>query len=499
MGSDLEDVVDIRGGIAYLLVKWKWIVLAALIAALLGAGFAYAKGSKAPAETVVSHEEKVEKLRAALPEADAVYVEQLVTQYKVSGEQLKTWGRYAVQSALQRMDPYNYVRKDIQFVVSSYNGSAINAFTAALLGQEEFGEIGEILGEDPATASLQELVFLTNAVQTPQSGANSGNTGASTEIINASGGMYNWIMVATILANSEEEVDSIEEVLNSAIDKKCASFRKSGINISVDEIGTVINKNDAKGLLSMQQSAIQPMVSMQSNRSSFVKNSVDVLSENMRAYFDALCEEDTGTAQAAAPVKKKVNFKKYAAAGAMAGLLIAIAAIYLTYVFSDKIRTEEEIRDNYGIPVLQKFNIDPAGTGISKADPIRKKGLSMLGADRAAPVEKGAGLLEAELCRKMPREEGSRIYIAYDCGSENVKGTADSLAKALSSGSRIVETGNPLEDDGAYQNLLGADAVIAAETLGKSRKKNLKELAQVCSRNGIAMLGSVAMIDPRSY
>ena len=56
MGSDLEDVVDIRGGIAYLLVKWKWIVLAALIAALLGAGFAYAKGSKAPAERVKTGE-----------------------------------------------------------------------------------------------------------------------------------------------------------------------------------------------------------------------------------------------------------------------------------------------------------------------------------------------------------------------------------------------------------------------------------------------------------
>ena len=244
MGSDLEDVVDIRGGIAYTLVKWKWIVLAALIFALAGAGFAYVKGSKTTGETVVSHEEKVEK-------------EQLVTQYKVSGEQLRTWGQYAVQSALQRMDPYNYVRKDIQFVVSSYNGSAINAFTAALLGQEEFAEIGGILEEDPSTASLQELVFLTNAVQTPQSGGNSGNSATSTEIINNAGGMYNWIMVATILADNEEEVNSIEEVLNSAIEKKCASFRKSGININVDEIGAVINRNDAKGLLSMQQSSIQ--------------------------------------------------------------------------------------------------------------------------------------------------------------------------------------------------------------------------------------------------
>lgn len=500
MGSDLEDVVDIRGGIAYTLVKWKWIVLAALIFALAGAGFAYVKGSKTTGETVVSHEEKVEKLRAALPEEDALYVEQLVTQYKVSGEQLRTWGQYAVQSALQRMDPYNYVRKDIQFVVSSYNGSAINAFTAALLGQEEFAEIGGILEEDPSTASLQELVFLTNAVQTPQSGGNSGNSATSTEIINNAGGMYNWIMVATILADNEEEVNSIEEVLNSAIEKKCASFRKSGININVDEIGAVINRNDAKGLLSMQQSSIQPMVQMQSNRSSFVKNSVDTLTESMRAYFDALCEEDTGAVQAAAPVKKKVNFKKFALAGALAGLFIGIAAVYLTFVFSDKIRTGEEIRDNYGIAVLQKFNIGKAGGAITKADPIRNKGLSMLGADRAAAsVEKGAGLLEAELIRKLPGDKDSLVYVAYDCNDENVRAIAESLAEALTGGNRTVKAGNPLEDETAYQALLSADAVIAAETLGRSQKKNLRELAQICSRNGIDMTGSVALIDPQKY
>ncbi|HAB94641.1 MAG TPA: hypothetical protein DCF49_07760 [Lachnospiraceae bacterium] len=496
MGSDLEDVVDIRGGIAYLLVKWKWIVLAALVAALAGAGFAYVKGAKSPTETVVSHEEKVEKRRAALSETDAVYVEQLVTQYKLSGEQLSTWGRYAVQSALQRMDPYNYVRRDIQYVVSSNNGSAINAFTSALLGQEEFEEIGKILGEDPMTASLQELVFVTNAVQIA-SGGNPDSAASSTEIINAAGSMHSWIMVATILADTEEEIDSIENVLSDAITKESAALRNSGISINVDEIGVVENRNDARGLLAMQQSGIQPMIQMQSNRSNFVKNSVDTLSENMRSYFDVLCEEETETAETAKPAVKKVSLKKYAAAGALAGLFLAVAVLYLTFVFSDKIRTEEEIRDNYNIPVLQKFCVAPLGRGLAKADPIRNKGLSMLGADRAASVEKGAELLKAELLRKIPREQESRIYIAFDSGSEKVRGAADSLAKALSGEKRIVEAGNPLKEDDAYRKLLGADAVIAAETLGESEKKNLKEILQICGRNGIDVLGSIALIDPR--
>ena len=35
MGGDLNEVVDIRSGLAYLLVKWKFIALAVLVGALI--------------------------------------------------------------------------------------------------------------------------------------------------------------------------------------------------------------------------------------------------------------------------------------------------------------------------------------------------------------------------------------------------------------------------------------------------------------------------------
>ena len=124
----------------------------------------------------------------------------------------------------------------------------------------------------------------------------------------------------------------------------------------------------------------------------------------------------------------------------------------------------------------------------------------MLGAARAAQTpEKGAELLAAELGRKLAKNSYSRIYIAYDCDKENVVRAAQTIANALTGEDVKVEAGNPLREEKAYHALLGSDAVIAAQTLGKSQKSGLKELIGVCRRNEIPILGCVTLIDPANY
>ena len=80
-----------------------------------------------------------------------------------------------------------------------------------------------------------------------------------------------------------------------------------------------------------------------------------------------------------------------------------------------------------------------------------------------------------------------------------MRGTVETLAGKLSGGQRRAEAGNPTGDDGAYQKLLGADAVVIAETLNRSGKKPLKELIETCRRNGIKVLGCVTLMDTQNY
>lgn len=499
MGSDLEEVVDIKSGIAYLLVKWKLIVLIALICAAVGAGYASVKKSQQKTGVVVSYEDKLKKARGALQEADALYVEQLSNQYKNYGKRLNNWYLYMQQSALQNTDPYNYSKRDIQYTVVSDNGSTINAFSASLLGQEEYEKIAQLMNCDVQTASLQELFTVTNtSLVGAESAKGDDGDDITQEIVSAGSESFSGIMNITFISPKEEAAEGVQEVIDEAISEKCSEMLSAGTFITVEKIDMTMSRNDAKWLLNQQQPAQQQIINLQTNRSNFVKNSVDTLPEALRSYFDLLSAgEEQKDAAAAASSGKKISRKKYALAGGLAGLILALIAVYLSFVFSDRIRSEEELRDNFKLPVLQRFRIGKAPSGV---DVIRNAGLSMLGAAKASETtESGAALLSAELERRIPGKEKSRLYIAYDCDTQSVKSAMDALAKQLSGESLTAAAGNPGASDAEGRELLKCDAVVIAETLNVSGKKMLRNLTEVCKRNGIPILGCVTLFDAAKY
>lgn len=499
MGSDLEEVVDIKSSIAYLLVKWKLIVLIALICAAAGGGFAMVKRAQQSKEsTEISHEEKIEKIRGTLQESDALYVEQLCGQYKDYGRRLNDWRAYMSRSALQGMDPCNYVKRDIQYAVQSDNSSAVNALTVSLLDQSDYAKIAELMGYDPLTASVQELVEVTNTAQLSSTDLTGTNIEGSViqEVINDSEGKASGILNITCIINNAEAADSVQAVIDAAVQRKTGELNKAGAGVVISKAGTTESLNDSAWLIGRQQAKQQTITVLQTNRSNLIKNSVDTLPEDQLAYFNILKQdEEDGGAKTSASKAKKVNLKKYVAAGGLGGLLLALAAVYLTFIFSDKIRSEEELRSNFKLPVLQKILVGKAAAG---ADVIRNKGLAVLGAPQGTEGN-GADLLKAELGRRLAGQENSLLYIAYDRDSEEVTGSMKKLAGDLSDENMRVIAGNPVANEADCRELLKSDAVVVAETLNVSAKKTLKELSEICRRNGIQMLGCVTLFDAAKY
>ena len=157
MGGDLNEVVDIRSGLAYLLVKWKIIVAAMIAGALIGALLSGRIGAR----TTGSYEDSLRNARAACSEEGAQYAEQLSAQYKAYNNELRRWGDYLNNAALLRIDPNNYVKKDIQYQLVSDSGDMAETFSGALLSAGDQQAIGEILGIDPLAASVGELVVIS--------------------------------------------------------------------------------------------------------------------------------------------------------------------------------------------------------------------------------------------------------------------------------------------------------------------------------------------------
>ena len=494
MGGDLNEVVDIRSGLAYVLVKWKFIALAVLVGALIGGGYGSMKNPKSQTGASAGYEERLRGARAACSEQGALYAEQLSAQYKAYNRELSRWGAYLDNSALQKMDPQDYVRKDIQYLLVTDSENVTDAFSDALLSTKDKEAISGILGADPLTSSVEELVEVSGNSRSEGESEEAPADGAA-----GSAGVHREIMTVSVAAGDEKQADLIAAVAESAVDAKCKKLQAAGAQLKMEKADEVIIRGDTGWLLDRQQNAIDRLVNFQINYSLFIKNTTDILQGAQRTYYNLLIALDPEKAAAEAAGSKKSGTKaavKYAAAGGAAGLVIALVCAYLLFVFSSKILTGEELLNNYGVSVLQRFKIGEP----KNRDVISKLGFSCMGMDRAAQItEAGAAPLYAELEKRTSGQEKKKVYLTCDCADEKSRGCVRTLAGILSDEKMTVIAGDPRESEKEYKELLGSDLVVMAEVLGRSEKKDFRDLYETCRRNELTVLGCITLLDAAGF
>ena len=286
----------------------------------------------------------------------------------------------------------------------------------------------------------------------------------------------------------------MEEIIGEILEDRKRELKESGVDVDVESLNRTTVANDYTWLLGMQQSKLAPMQSLQTTRSNFAKNTVDVLGEKERAYFDGLrAEQSDAQEEAEEPAVRKVNKKKYIAAGALGLFVLAFAVLLLMYIYSDRIRAEEQLRRSYGLPILLRCRIGKGRTG---KDPIRNRGLGILTGAEAAV---GAGKLAAELTHRIAQDADKPVFLAYDIGSEEVRDAVTKLAESLREKGLKAGAGMPVVSDGDYQSLLTADAAVIVETMNESCAIALKDTLGICRRNSVPVLGCVTLTDVAKY
>lgn len=502
--------VDIGGSLAYILVHWKAVLIAAVLCAVICGGYGYVKKHNTPVETEASIDEQVESLRGKLAEEDALYVEQIFRQNQLYYSELNYWNAYLEKSLLHKLNPSDYVERVVQYSVQSDTTAGILSFNSSLIGYEEYNTLARAYGAEAGTDTIKDLVIISDigsdkntsdGTQTAVTPAGGILVGEQVEENEPDGThLYQGVFAVTLIAPDETKASAMEAAMDGIITAKTAQLSENGVEVYSEKVSSSTMKNDARYLLSLQQSAISPLISLQSNRSSFVKNTVDTLDEENRGYYDLLVKaqqtEDTAAADAPKAVKK-ISVKKYAAAGGALGLILSVIALFLLFVCRDIIRTESEITDNFRIPVLQSLQI---ARKRNKADVIKNLGVRLLLGDKTKKLS-GDTLraLEAEICRRMEGFGAGVLYIANESGSKEIAKAIEALSTSLKGRGMQVAYGNPVADSADYRVLLDTDAVLCVEELNKASKRSLKELTDVCRRNEMPVIGCAVFADTGNY
>ena len=507
MSDEYRKTVDIGGSLAYIFVHWKAVLIAALVCAIAVGGYAYTQKKNAPVVSELSSEEQIEKARAKLPEPEALYVEQLFGQYQRYLKELNSWNSYLDRSMVLQLDPGDYVKQVIQYSVKANSPSAVLAFNKSLLGQDEYRRLAAAYGEGAEADSISELVVFEDVGSSrTQGSAQASNAAPASSVVSEDEGTngeensFQGVFSFSLLAQDEQKAAAMEAEMDKIIAEKVRALTAGENSSEVSKVSSVTTRNEAGYLLAMQQALFATNISLQSNRSAFIKNTIDTLSEGNKSYFDLLVKSSVidETAENSTPVvKNKISVKKYAAAGCALGLLLSVAVLFLLFVCRDRIRTESEIEDNLRLPVLQTLKI---ARKTVKADFIKNIGVRCMQKNRAKDLSRESlAALTAETCRRLEKLGARSLYIASESSNKAVISAIEELADLLERSGISIALRSPMSHSTDYREFLKADAVLTVEELNKSKKSCLKDLISVCKRNQLPIIGCAVFADANNY
>ncbi len=481
--EDYESEIDLMNLLGHILVKWKSIVIVAIVCAVIGGVIGYVRSGKSDAKTS-GGEDAVVATAAKLSEAQKAeadeYYEQLVAYDKAIDEQKKLYD----ESYYMNLDPYSAVGCHLWYMLETDLGNASSVYSD-LLTDEDYRKIADALGTDIKRAYLKEIISFWADETMDTYKFDLTNTDRQTGDVR---NLYKLLFKVTITAPDRSKCDKIAQLADEAVERETEALKNYGATIKCTKLTTRTYDTDVtERIIGTKQGKINALGNLETNKGNFYNNIISRINADEKEYIDARYSAvpDDGSEEAKTPAESKVSKKsilKYMIVVAFAGVFVAVCIIAAIYIFSGKLHVADEV-SGMGIPVLRSLG---TGRKISGNDIITRWGTRLMGADQAS--SDSFSILMEELAKRT--EQGiKRVYIAIDKSS----------AAALEYGQRISNeangnvqyyTGGILPDAGDMKELLGSDAVVIIPAIECTKSKIIAVFADICRRNGIGVIGS---------
>lgn len=484
--EDYESEIDLVNLLGHILIKWKLIVIVAIVCAIIGGVFGYVRSGKNDDTNDGGEENTVAAAAAKLTEAQKAeaeeYYDQLVAYDRAIDEQ-KTLNSEAY---IMSLDPYSAAGCNLWYMLETDMGNASSVYSD-ILNDEDYRKISDALGSNINRRYLKDVITFGYDETMDAYKLNFSNTDRKVGDIRNE---YKLMLKVTITAPDRNSCDKIAQITDEAVERETEALQNYGVAIKCTKFTLRTYDADVtERIIAAKQKKVNDLGNLETNKGYFYSNVIARTAVDEKAYIDALYSEipDTGSDIAEkVPAENKVSKKtilKYMIVVAFAGVLVAACMIAVIYIFGGKLHVPNEI-NGMGIPILQCLS---ASKGITGNDIITKWGSRLMGEDQGSPDN--FAILMEEVEKKT--EQGIKsVYIAIDKSS----------ATALEYGQRIINEasggiayyiGGILPDAGDMKELLGSDAVLILPVIECTKTKSISVFADICMRNRIGIIGSV--------
>lgn len=499
--NDDEKFISIWDMIFYLLHRWKFIVIAVVIGAVLAGGLTFAKSyadakkgtAGKGAETVTLTPDEMAAMEIRL---------ETIEEYLTN---IKEYDGYLQNSIRMKLDPNGYYEGSIRYLFIAENSAdalkALNACYQQVFSSESYEELSGLLKDQPTEAALRECFTLEAqpSVTWEQNEAEGENykslledlkdfsmnedTSADTqekqpEILTRGERTVLWNITFSYYDQAE-----CEKVMEFVLEQMETVIGQVAETASVQEIGHDVHLTSDVKLIkeSHQLEAAKEYVY------SAIEELEEDMTTNQRKYYEQYMAGDSQQEEtvAAVPGKAKVDWKYVILAAVAAGGCVGVLLAGM-YLFGNYIHGKEELAAYVEVPVI----------GLSgETQDSRKNKIDCLVDQLESRVRKGKedtkNMAAAMLCSYAKQSGMEKVYLTGTAVGKNKELFSELCAETKKSGVELLEGKSILEDTTAVTDATNCGCIVLWEKCNKTSYRDLREELKKAGYCDLKVLGIV--------
>ena len=450
MSRELEPEIKLRDCLFHVLYRWRSILAAALIGALVLGGYTWWQNRNRKSEKTetpaVQTQEAVDESGRNLEISNEIYNGLLDSNAQYKGESLvlqmnaaRVWKATAVYSVITEEEPTEGWRTDPGIAMAQNYAAAAPSLADRKAAEAVYGEAG---------AREAETLMICSAI----------------------GGASNGFRL-TALGTTREMAEGGLRCLMDGVE----AFSRG----SAQEMGS-------HRLVLLSQEAAEVADSELESRQAAIAKNISTYQSAITSNNKALTTTTTTKSTASSGTSKtpKKSLVKYAVLGGVAGLGAVAVFWLLVYILSGTIKGSEILTKQYGMPIygmLRHSRARTPGKGLDGL--IEKWEFHGQAAENETVYDNIAALI--------PEEIEGKILLTGTIGEEKLKPLFEALRKRMSGKAELRMEGKLIHNSRAVSEAKKAEAVLMVEERYESREKDIQRACEMLALSETPVLGAV--------
>lgn len=467
-------------------LKWRQMLIGAVIFAVLAGGFSYLKSAQA-AKASIEPTQKIALEDIELEEDSQREAISYLDYKQLYNEQKQ----YNDNAPIMQLDAGGFYRSVITYYVDNHFtveyplmsktnniNAMVEAYRSELRNEEFTAKLQELTGCNDAEISYEkELIDCNNKY------------GKLSTIANETG-----ILRISIYGSNEEECKVLAELVKESLQAgKAAIAEKLGehdITLIEDNCDYISDSE----LLKYQQENIAKLSTFVTNSSNLKSKLTDSELSFVDAYEREQSLENELETEENVDILVATVSKKLIVLGFVGGAIVVFCVVAVFYLFNNRLRLEDDFEMLYGIILL--------GNVILK-DKKKKKWLGCIDNffnkmrhlnKRYFEEDEAVSMVAAGIKIASKKKNATKVYVTGATIGETEKHVIEKLKNELKKTNVELVAGKPiLYDAEALEQSAECGFVVLLERAGASLYKEIAEEIDICQNQGMEILGTVVV------